>query len=223
MKLRSQINRIAKVVVAIIIVTTIVYGLHLSSTNHSQVLELQDQVQDLTTENEQLRLALRAASSPVSKLHPYLLTYTHDVGTLATAELSGDTCFYLTTQLPVKALKSERDGTHLMLKDNYVTAKVFYPQSVSAGETGHLVIIVNVNDSTESYTGRVAFTALEDLSLINGDRGANSYSGGGNLQLRNDGTIEIQFYTSATDDYVRPGTAGCYSRSNIFRCSYQAY
>lgn len=95
------------------------------------------------------------------------------------------------------------------------SAKVYYPTSVEAGDTGVIAIVVR-SDLGYVYCSYCQFLADDDLQIVYGDSDARTASGG-ELDVNNSRQLSIHFYTGATPEYdnTRRGHVGRYGDGEV--------
>lgn len=182
------------------------------------------------SEIDRLTAALNAAADPTPTLslcfYPEYGNVPAIMGesgsTASSIQLAKDTVYRLGVKIPRQYLNTRPslDGS-LVTEHNRITAELYYPQHVTAGEAAQIVVLIKVNDSPELFTGHIGFTALDNLSLINGDDLPSYTSSGSDISL-NDGTLYIRFYTGATPEFNHPDSTGCSGYDNL-HCSFYDY
>lgn len=141
---------------------------------------------------------------------------------LGSTKLESDTVYRVRMDVP--QIHWNRDGRtvdSIYYAANQISVEFCYPTQVKAGESGRIVVKASFNGADEPLIGVIDFVAAEDLRLINGDSSPSSYSGGGDIDFC-DGAIEIEFYTSATNDFNRPSRVSSLGHDDIV-CKMRPY
>lgn len=177
---------------------------------------------DLIAKNEQLTTMIHAITNPTRSLKTTILTKPLSTAQTIT-KLEKDTLYYLSIRLPEEYLQYRQlsPSAQPWLSDNYIAANISYPKSVSAGETGQLTIMLTVNDCPV-LVSHAQFTASDDLRLINGSKTPSYSSSSWDVELTDDGTLNVLFFTGATDEFQHPTILNI-SSLNAVRCSFETY
>ena len=134
-------------------------------------------------------------------------------------ELEADSVYHVVLNLPSESLSVVSRHNVEEFMDNNITAQVYYPSSVKAGDTGRMVILLDVNG--QRMISICDFVAKADLALINGDKIASYASSGGDVHFNN-GRLKLCFYTGADDSFNHPQQV-VLSSINHVRCNFHAY
>lgn len=143
----------------------------------------------------------------------------YELDPLDNCELEAGSVYRVALDLPDEYLTTVSRGDFEEFKDNRITGQVYYPSSVKAGDTGRMVILLDVND--QKMVGVCDFVAKADMALINGDNTVSYDSAGGDVWF-DDGRLELRFYTGADDSFDHPQRVVS-SSANYVRCNFHAY